>query len=295
MNDFQKKLLLKGVGAVPRPCLDFFSRLRWHNSLVNRLMTYAARGLHDCDLVIQHGLGRGLRFNTGDSAVSFVLGSSQRLEQLAFGALLKKGMAVYDVGANVGFFAIIAARIAGPGGTIFCFEPMPVNLRQIEHNANLNGFTNIRIVEGALGNIDGEARFWMSAEPTWGKLVSTGKLPDKMIGETTVSIRRLDGLGLPPPDVIKIDVEGAEVDVLLGGIETLRKYRPRLLIELHGTNAAVAELLSALDYKTAVLGDSAPLTSAHWNAIVVAIPSEQDWPAGLSAPSAKESAIGGPA
>jgi FkbM family methyltransferase len=263
---------------------------------LNRVVAFAAGFLRNCDLEIQEGPGQGLRFNTGGSAVSFVMGSSQQPEQLALKAMLAEGANFYDIGANVGFFTVIAARFLGPAGRIFCFEPLPTNHQQIRHNATLNGFTNIEIVETALGNIDGEASFWTSAEPTWGKLVSTGKVPDKMTGEIKVPVRRLDGIiaesGLVPPDAIKIDVEGAEVDVLLGAMETLRRYRPRLLIELHGTNAAVAELLSELDYKTTVVGDSASVIEAHWNASVAAIPAEAPWPAGLLAPCLEESAIG---
>ena len=138
--------------------------------------------------------------------------------------------------------------------------------------------------------------FWTSAEPTWGKLVGIGKIPDKMTGEIKVPIRRLDRIvaevGLPSPDAIKIDVEEAEVEVLEGATETLRAHRPRLMIELHGNNAGVAELLSKLGYKTVVIGGNLPVTQAHWNASIVAIPVEAQWPAGLPVPSPEKRAIG---
>ena len=159
----------------------------------------------------------------------------------------------------------------------------------------LNGFTNIDIIETALGSVDGEASFWTSAEPTWGKLVGIGKIPDKMTGAIKVPIRRLDRIvaeaGLPQPDVIKIDVEEAEVEVLEGAAETLRVHRPRLMIELHGNNAAVSELLSKLEYKTAVIGEDLPVTRAHWNASIVAIPVEAHWPAGLPMPSLEHDTV----
>ena len=290
-----RTLLLRGLAAFPARWRESILRLSWQHPVLKRVVGFAAGKLRNCDLEIQEGLGQGLRFNTGGSAANFVTGSSQQREQLALRAILSAGAAFYDVGANVGFFTMIAARLLGPAGRIFCFEPLPENYRQIRHNAMLNSFTNVEIIETALGSFDGEASFWTSAEPTWGKLVSTGKVPDKMTGEIKVPVRRLDGIvtasGLPPPDAIKIDVEGAEVDVLLGAAETLRHYRPRLLIELHGTNAAVAELLTELKYKTAVIGDSASIIEAHWNASIVAIPSEAQWPAGLPAPSLKGSEV----
>src|SRR5215469_6631118 len=285
-----KALLLRSFAAMPGRWRDSISRLRWQHPMLNQMVTLAARRIRNCDLDIQEGIGRGLRFNSGGSASSFALGSWQVVEQLALKAMLAPDMTIYDVGANVGFFSVIAARLLGPKGRVICFEPLPENFRQISHNAMLNGFTNIQVIEKALGNFDGEASFWTSGEPTWGKLVSTGKTPDKMTGEIMVPVRRLDGIvadnGLPTPDVIKIDVEGAEADVLAGAVEILRRNRPALLIELHGTNAAVAKLLTELGYKTAVLGDSAPIMQAHGNASIVAIASEAAWPSGL--PSLKE-------
>lgn len=272
------------------------SRLRWQHPALNGVVGFAAGQLRNSDLKIQQGLGRGLRFNTGGSAASFVVGSSQQQEQIALKALLAVGATFYDIGANVGFFTVIASRIVGPAGKIFCFEPLPENYRQIRHNAMLNDFKNIKIVDTALGNLDGEARFWTSAGPTWGKLVSTGKVPDQLTGEIDVPVRRLDRVvaesSLPPPDVIKIDVEGAEVDVLLGATETLRHHMPRLLIELHGTNTSVANVLSEHGYKAAVLGDSVSIAAAHWNATVVAVPAESLWPAGLPPTSVKDSKVG---
>jgi hypothetical protein len=74
--------------------------------------------------------------------------------------------------------------------------------------------------------------------------------------------------------VIKIDVEGAETEVLRGATSVLKTARPILLIELHGTNRDVSDLLDRLDYSCAVLGNQAPISEASWNAHVVAVPSE---------------------
>jgi len=283
--DFQKRALLKGFAALPRSWVKWISDLRSNHAALESLFGVVAKSVRHWDLEIQDGLGKGLRFNAGGSAASYLVGCWQPHTQVALKAMLREEAIFYDVGANVGYFAVIAARLVGLNGKIVCFEPLAINYRHILHNAALNGFTNIQLIETALGNIDAEASFWLSAQPTWGKLVSAGKVPDKLIGETRVMVRRLDRViaeaGLPPPQVIKIDVEGAEVDVLAGAIETLRRYRPRLLIELHGTNIAVARMLSDLGYKAVVLGDHAAIVDAHWNADVVAIPSEDDWPVGL--------------
>jgi hypothetical protein len=74
---------------------------------------------------------------------------------------------------------------------------------------------------------------------------------------------------------MKIDVEGAEADVLDGGVQVLRKARPILIIEVHSTNEVVADRIAALDYVGRVLGSSAPIRSAPSHATVVAVPEER--------------------
>ncbi|MGH8011178.1 MAG: FkbM family methyltransferase, partial [Candidatus Binataceae bacterium] len=102
---------------------------------------------------------------------------------------------------------------------------------------------------------------------------------DGYCGEIVVPVRKLDSVvesaRLPPPDVIKIDVEGAEVDVLAGARLTIAASRPIFLIELHGTNLAVERILSGCGYTTTVLGTRENIGQAHWNSHVLALPKER--------------------
>ena len=171
---------------------------------------------------------------------------------------------------------MLAARLVGPTGNVVCFEPFPENASQIDYNVALNRFTHVRVRKEALGNHDGIGRFLTSEEPTWGKLDSAGSEPSRMSGELQVTVRRMDSVvtELVPPDVIKIDVEGGELNVLSGAERTLREYRPILLIELHGTNAGVAEALERLGYRAGVLDSTLTITESPWYAYVIAVPAE---------------------
>src|SRR5258708_33754429 len=105
-------------------------------------------------------------------------------------------MIYFDVGANIGFFAMIAARLIGPVGQVVCFEPVDCNARQIQHNAALNRFENVRTITCALANHNGAAKFATSSEPTLGALTNGEILPREFESTIDVSCYRLDDLGL---------------------------------------------------------------------------------------------------
>lgn len=269
-------LLVDLVGKLPRPWLKAVGRLQWRNRLFKLVVEWTANQFRNRDSMIQQGIGKGLYFNAGNSNAGYLLGTTEPAMQTAIKELLQPGMTFYDVGANVGFFSAIAAYLSG--GVVVCFEPLTENVQYIKHNSALNHLNNLVIRPEALGCMDGNAIFNVSAVNTWGKLATLGN-PAQKVGEINVPLRRLDTVirecNLPQPELIKIDVEGAEVDVLVGAIETLMSSRPILLIELHGTNQAVAHKLQELDYQSHVLGSAASITESPWYAQVLALPAER--------------------
>jgi FkbM family methyltransferase len=231
------------------------------------------------DGVIQQGAGKGLRFNAGASNAGQMLGTSEPGLQAAFELFVQRGMTVFDVGANVGFYSTISARLVGAAGAVVAFEPLPANVAAVKHNAHLNSFAQVAIQSLALGKEDGTAKFALSSDPNWGSLASVGT-PAASIGELEVRVARLDSLirqgAVPRPDLMKIDVEGAEVDLLEGAAETLRSARPTLFIDLHGTNAPIDRILQEHDYERRILGGGrTSLTDAEWYAEVIAVPRER--------------------
>jgi FkbM family methyltransferase len=74
-------------------------------------------------------------------------------------ASLRRGETFYDVGANVGFFTLIAARLVDPGGTVVAFEPLPENVAQLRRNVELNSFRHVVVVPAAVGGESGMRSF----------------------------------------------------------------------------------------------------------------------------------------
>jgi FkbM family methyltransferase len=244
-------VLLSLFDRVPRSWIRAAGAVRGRSARIKAMTDWLPAMLRNREGRIQKGLGRGLLFNGANSAVGFVLGTHDLEVQYALSRLLGPGMTAYDIGANVGFTAVLAARRVGPSGRVVCFEPLPENASQIAHNARLNGFSFIDVHEIALARGDGESAFFVSEASTWGRLAQSGPAP-KQSGVIRVPVRSLDSLSagdaIPKPDFIKMDVEGGEADVLTGGRALIAKARPTMVIELHHTYHAVVEALAGLDY-----------------------------------------------
>ena len=234
--------------------------------------------LKNHDGIVAAGPARGLRFNLGQSDSRFLLGTFEPALQEILVAQLHSGMVFYDIGANVGFLAILAAHLVGKTGQVHCFEPLPANVEQIRHNAGLNQFGQIIVHSVALAQIDSSASFRVSERPTFGALSNSPMEVDKQIATIDVAVRRLDSMfdegNLAAPNVIKIDIEGSELDFLAGSERVLRRFRPLLLMELHGTNDGVARWLAKLAYDCDIVGGG-PIEQAPWAALAVATPREQ--------------------
>ncbi len=265
-------VLLNLLDRMPPTWIRTAGALRGRFSWIKKMTDWLPAMLRNREGRIQKGLGRGLRFNGANSAVGFLLGTHDLEVQYALSRLLRPGMTVYDVGANVGFTAVLAARRVGPQGRVVCFEPLPANAEQIRRNAALNRFSGVEVRQTALGREDGEAEFLTSESPTWGRLAQAGAAP-RQSGVLRVPVRSLDSLAvgdkLPPPAFIKMDVEGAEADVLAGGRKLLAAARPVLVVELHHTYAAVLDSLAGLDYTVRPLTttETAPATDGEFQVL----------------------------
>jgi FkbM family methyltransferase len=268
-------MLFELVGRMPPSWVRAAGALRGRSRWVRWMTDWLPALLRNHDGRIKNGLGRGLRFNPGPSAVGFLFGTHDLEVQFVLARLLRPGMTVFDVGANVGFTAVLAAKQVLPGGRVICFEPLLQNAEQIHHNSRLNAFSGIDVRVEALGSQDGEAEFTLSQSPTWGRLAEAGPTPQAS-GTIRVNVRSLDSIrareGIALPDLIKMDVEGAEADVLAGATRLLAEARPVLVIELHHTARAVATSLAELPYTVRVLSSESDIRSLEGEGHALAYP-----------------------
>jgi FkbM family methyltransferase len=222
-------------------------------------------------LQIAGGLGHGLKISprtlplTHIQAYGFSRGTLEIGVQEALRRHVRPGSVVYDVGANIGFFSLIAGRL---GATVHAFEPVPENVIAIRENAALNDLL-IEVHETAVADYDGRSTVSLPDEASWSHLTDLGEHPDAT-RTIDVAVTTLDAFG-GAPDVVKIDVEGYEVEVLKGMTGLLTAARPILIIELHGTrNDIVAKLLTDHRYTLTNLDGPAAIESAGPTHIVAA-------------------------
>jgi FkbM family methyltransferase len=208
-------------------------------------------------LPILQGSLRGVKWVVGAGEHGYWLGSYEMNKRLAFEREIFPGAVVYDIGANVGYFSLLAAVLVGQEGRVFAFEPLPRNLDFLRRHVALNGLEDVvQILPVAVSENSGEAAFDLGASSAMGHLAERG--------EITVEMAALDDLvksgELPPPDFMKVDVEGAEYAALKGAQYLLERYRPVLFLDTHQREAhqPTIELLQQLDYTFDIL-DGKPL------------------------------------
>ena len=143
---------------------------------------------------------------------------------------LKPGMTFVDIGANVGFYSIIAGRVVGPEGRVLSFEPNSENCRLIMLSASRNHIDNLSLFPFALGDRTGQALFHTHIGSNGGLV---GYESEALLNPTVVvvPIARLDDLVKESVDLMKIDVEGAESLVAQGAAGLIRRYRPTVVSE----------------------------------------------------------------
>lgn len=158
---------------------------------------------------------------------------------------LRPGGCFYDAGAHIGYYSLLAARLVGEAGRVVAFEPDPANVHVLQENLSRNGVSNVDVVPAALWSHCGVGTFQRSAaerpdlSSRRGAVVALNGRPPGS-GLINMKTLTLDAFAADrrPPAMIKIDVEGAEIEVLKGAQKLIAQTRPVFLLEVHHEAAA---------------------------------------------------------
>jgi FkbM family methyltransferase len=268
------------VERVPLPAVQWIRRQQFRPVIGPVVRAFGSR-LRNRPRVVAHGQAAGLRIDPAGANPGYALGTSEALVQDVFAAHVPSGGVVWDIGANIGFYSLIASRLV-EDGRVVAFEPLSSNLEAIRRNLQLNGINNVELVEIALGETNGTAGLEIHTNQTWAKLDTSADTRyhtnRKAIRQIQVPVSTIDLQmeSVPAPDLVKMDIEGAEVAALRGASKLLARRRPTIICELHGTNQAVCDLLESHGYAVTVIETpEVQPRAANWNVHVLAVPPER--------------------
>src|SRR5712691_4000859 len=183
-------------------------------------------------VTVRSGINRGMKWIVGSSIHGCWLGTYELEKQSVIQRYVKPGMIVFDIGANAGFYTLAFSRLVGEKGQVWAFEPLAENANNILRHVNLNRLQNVTLLQTAVADRNGVVGFNIAESNAMGfisrQVHASYKVP-------SVSLDHLFADGaIPVPDVIKMDVEGAESLVLSGTKDFLKKKKATLFIALHG-------------------------------------------------------------
>lgn len=174
-----------------------------------------------------------MRWIVGSSDHGCWLGTYEAPKRRRYEDFVGPGMVAYDVGAHVGYYTLLSSTLVGATGRVVAFEPLPDNIDFLKRHIGLNGLENVQLVEAAVAERDTSMTFNVAPSRSMGFLTDDGSLQVTVVSlDNCISQKKF-----PIPQVIKIDVEGAEARVLKGATELITSHQPVVFLATHGEDA----------------------------------------------------------
>ena len=219
---------------------------------------------------VRSGLNRGMFWVVGAGTHGCWLGTYETEKQNALARFVKPGMKVLDIGANAGFYTLAFSRLVGMEGRVWAFEPNAENAEYFLKHIRLNQLHNANLIQAAVSDKNGIIGFQTTGCHATGHITNTSQywVPavalDSLIAENIILV----------PDVIKMDVEGAESQVLNGARDLLNKKKTALFIALHGDNQKqyCVEILRSAGYEIHLLDGQSAISGELTSDEIYAIP-----------------------
>ena len=203
-------------------------------------------------LPIVQGPLRGYRWIVGSSNHGCWLGSYECDQQALLAKWTNEGDVVFDVGAHVGFYTLLGSLLVGRKGRVIAFEPVPENLNYLKQHLEINSVSNVEIVEAAVSDRNGCERLSSGPSSSMWHFDAQGELEVQ-----TISLDELMLNGkLPPPNLIKMDIEGAEVHALNGSAGVINEFHPVIILSTHGSDVhqKCCSFLESAGYRLTPIG-----------------------------------------
>ncbi len=209
-----------------------------------------------------------LYLNPDDKVITPIMFKHRRWEELEtqwFVKSIRPGDTVVDIGANIGYYAVIAGKLVGDTGRVVAFEPDPASFALMQRNLALNGLSNVTVEQKAVSNEYGSIRLYLADKNKGDHRIYQPKGESRPYIE--VEAIALDDYfdGQPAPDFIKVDTQGAEIAIFRGMLNTVRRaestvivveYSPQHLAGFGGTGPQLLKLISMFGVEMYDVGGS---------------------------------------
>jgi len=194
---------------------------------------FVKRRIHSYDMLL----------DTNDKGISrslILFGTREVDHKVILEKVLRPGMKVFDIGANIGYYALMELGLIGREGSLIAIEPSPSNVKLLNRNLELNGYTGIPVIECAVSDQSSRREFFLSKQSNLNTFHTQGTGTKDLSGES-IDVRTSTVPELAEtygqPDLIRMDVEGHEVEVINGLVEAVRAgtMAPMIIFETHLT------------------------------------------------------------
>ena len=203
------------------------------NSVLGRLLRLPLRLIpRHAVIKVKSGPCKGMSWVAGSGTHGCWLGTYELDKQAVMQKFVRPGMTIYDIGANSGYYTLLFSRLVGKTGRVYAFEPLPENAAFLLRHIKMNGLENVTLVNTAVAQANGVSPFNISSSNYMGSLGGGATL-----NVPTMALDELKSKGFPVPELIKMDVEGAEALVLEGARDVLKAGKAVWFIALHGREA----------------------------------------------------------
>lgn len=235
----------------------FARKIRIENS---RFVAYAQKYLHkklkSSFAIVQ---GHRMYLDSEDSLNLSLNGIYEALETKTISDIVSKGDIVLDIGANIGYYTLILARLVGNGGKVYAFEPDPSNFALLKKNVAINQYKNVVLINKAVSDKEGDIPLYLDNQNKGGHRLFAPKKPSHVAIE--VESIFLDSFFLDKDDnisFIKMDIEGAEFNAIKGmynllssndRIKILTEFSPGELTRSGVRPVKFLKLLNSLGFK----------------------------------------------
>jgi FkbM family methyltransferase len=217
------------ASSAPKPLTLRLQRLANENRRARAVLARLSATMRQGPHPIASGPAKGMRMDVAGSRPSYLLGTAELDVVQVLVNHVRPGDTVFDLGANVGYFTLIAAALTGPTGKVVAYEPIPANAEVLRRNVELNRLANVEVVEAAVSDRDGTAEINVDSSDQKASFA----IP-RDSGSLTVRTVTLDSevARVGAPAIVKCDIEGAEHEAFANA-RTALASRPAILCEVH--------------------------------------------------------------